>query len=222
LLETTKLINKAYFDDEFHLIIIYGPLRYGKSSLACQILSEVYKTWDVDVLKQYIGFHPKNVLKKWADLRGEKRKAFLWDDAGLWLHALDWQSPFVKATGKYLNVAGTDWAGLILTTPAPTWVSKKIRGVPQAITLKVRKVTGDPAYTHLRQAVAYRFWLAPDLKHTGVFKLYIENYGKYMPNKFYEWYKPYRDRFALEAKQLMSKELKEVEDKEIISAAYTI
>jgi len=204
---TTKRIKEAYIEDEFYLIIIYGPLRYGKSSLAVQILAEVYGTWDLDVLKKYIGFHPKEVLTHWAELKG-KHKAYVWDDAGLWLHALEWNSPFVRAAGKYLNVAGTDWAGLILTTPLPTWISRKIRGIPQATTIKVRKVTAKQGQEHLRQGVAYRFWQAPDMKKSGVHKLYIENFSKMMPDNFYEWYKPKRDKYAQMAKRLMRKELR--------------
>jgi hypothetical protein len=205
---TTKLILDAFYKDEFVLVIIYGPLRYGKSSLAFQILAEVYKTWDLNVLRQYIGFHPKDVLSSWMKLSGQKRKAYVWDDAGLWLHALDWNSPFVKQVGKYLNVGGTDWGGLILTAPLPTWISRKIRGIPQAITLKVVKTfaTGS-SQEHLRKATAYRWWLAPDMKHTGVHKIFEEHFSCMLPQPFYDWYKPYRDQFAVQAKQLMALEL---------------
>lgn len=135
-----------------------------------------------------------------------KQKAFVWDDAGLWLNALDWNSPFVKATSRYLNVAGTDWGGLIMTAPLPTWISKKIRGIPQAITLKVRKVS--KAMPDNREAIAYRFWTAPDMKHTGVHKLWIEKFTRMMPDPFYWWYKPLRDTYADMAKKLMRKEVK--------------
>jgi len=206
---STQKILEAFANDEFHLIIIYGPLRYGKSSLAMQILAEVYNTWDLDILRQYIGFHPRDVLQRWMKFKG-KQKCFVWDDAGLWLHAVDWNSPFVKATGRYLNVAGTDWGGLILTTPLPTWVSKKIRGLPQAITLKVKKVSSNPRRKHMRKATAYRWWMAPDMKHTGVRKIFEENFSCMMPDPFYEWYKPFRDSFSSQAKLLMAEELKKL------------
>jgi len=199
-------IREAFKRDEFILVIIYGPLRWGKSALAMQVLAELYGTWNYEILKNYIGFHPAKVLKQWVAFSGKKQLAYCWDDAGLWLHALDWNSPFVKATGRYLNVAGTDWGGLILTTPLPTWISKKIRGIPQAITVKVRKTSGNQP-DH-REGIAYRFWTAPDMKHSGVHKIFIEKFTRMMPNEFYSWYKPLRDSYAKLAKQLMAKELK--------------
>lgn len=208
MLTTTYFINEAYKKDEFELIIPYGELRVGKSSLAFQILAEVYGTWDVDFLKQYIGFHPAEVLKKWTSFGGEKQKCFVWDDAGLWLHALDWNSPFVKAAGKYLNVAGTDWGGLILTAPLPTWISKKIRGIPQATTLKIVRVSANPSQLTLRKATAYNWWTAPDMKHSGVHKRYEESFDVMLPQEFYSWYKPYRSQFTDMAKEVMKDELK--------------
>lgn len=205
----TIRINKNFYEDEFTLFIIYGPLRYGKSSLAFQILAEVYKTWDPEILKNYIGFHPEQVLDHWSTIRG-KIKAYVWDDAGLWLHALDWTDPFIKSVGKYLNVAGSDFAGLILTTPLPTWISKKVRGLPQAITLRVRKVSGMPSQKNIRQAVAYRYWLSPDLKHSGVKKIFIEQYNKMLPERFYNWYKPFRDKYTVLAKGIMRENLKKL------------
>lgn len=227
MLETTRLIKQSMIDDEFSLVIIYGPLRYGKSSLACQILAELYETWDPEILKRYIGFHPKDVLEKWTKFK-KKQLAFLWDDAGLWLHALDWNSEFVKAVGKYLNVAGTDWGGLILTTPLPTWISKKIRGLPQAITIRIRKMSASsPKWRNMREGVAYRFWKAPDLKHTGVKKIYKEVYSRMLPDHFYNWYKTYRDHFTRMAKVMMihnlnslPKEIRDYEDP-IISGLQT-
>ena len=204
---TTDLIKKAFTKDEFHLIIIYGPLRWGKSSLAIQILHELYGTWDPEILKKYIGFHPAQVLRDWASFP-DKTLGYVWDDAGLWLHALEWNSPFVKSTGKYLNVAGTDFGGLILTAPLPTWVSKKVRGVPQAITMKVKKVAGNRWQENLRRATAYRWWKAPDMKHTGVHKLYEEEFDVMLPDRFYTWYKPRRNYYAKLAKKTMWENLK--------------
>jgi len=188
LFVTTDLIRKAFQKDEFHLIIIYGPLRWGKSSLAMQILHEVYDTWNPENLSKYVGFHPAQVLRDWSSFN-EKIMAYVWDDAGLWLHALDWNSPFVKATGKYLNVAGTDFGGLILTSPLPTWISAKVRGIPQAVSIKIKKVAGNKWQQDLRRGTAYRWWMAPDMKHSGV-------------------YKPRRDYYAKLAKKLMRENLK--------------
>ena len=85
----------------------------------------------------------------------------IWDDAGLWLMALEHWHPFVRAVIKYLNVARTNWASLIFTTPLPTWVIKKIRGFPQAVTLKIIKTRSDKEYPNReRMARAFRYWVS--------------------------------------------------------------
>lgn len=207
MLVTTRMIKQAFNTDQFFLFIIYGPLRYGKSSYASQVLAELFGTWDPEVLKNYIGCEPREVLNRWMTQR-KKELAYCWDDAGLWLHALEWNSPFVRAVGKYLNVAGTDWGGLILTAPLPTWVAKKIRGIPQAITIKIMKCSGHQPTRRI--ARAYRHWTHPDMKKTGVKKIYEDEFDVMLPQNYYDWYRPYRSQFARTAKQLMYDELKTV------------
>lgn len=216
------MIEYAWKRDEFILAIIYGPLRFGKSALAFQCLSELYGTWDHNFLRRYIGFHPAQVLKQWSEFQ-EKQKVYVWDDAGLWLNALEWNHPFTVAVSKYLNVAGTDWAGLILTAPLPTWISKKIRGIPQAITLKVFKTSGPGGDEDLRGATIYRFWTAPDMKKTGVWKIDEEEFTRMMPDPFFAWYKPLRDKYAKMAKALMAKAYKTTQEKidEALGEMYT-
>lgn len=207
ILVTTRLIQQAFKTDQFVLVIVYGPLRIGKSSYALQVLAELLGTWDWNVLKNYIGCDPHQVLDRWMTVT-KKEIVYVWDDAGLWLHALDWNSPFVRSVGKYLNVAGTDWGGLILTAPLPTWVSRKIRGVPQAITIKIIKKSGHAPT--MRIARAYRWWTHPDMRKTGVKKVYEDDFDIMLPNETYIHYKPFRETFARTAKQLMYDQLKTI------------
>lgn len=207
MLITTRMIKQAFRNDQFYLFIIYGPLRWGKSSYAAQVLAELYHSWDPEVLKNYMGCDPRDVLKRWR-AQTKKELAYVWDDAGLWLHSLDWNSPFVRSVGKYLNVAGTEWAGLILTTPLPTWIAKKVRGIPQAISIKIMKCSGHQP--NRRIARAYRWWTHPDMKKTGVKKIYEDLFDVMLPEQFYEWYKPYREYFAKMAKQMAYDDLKTI------------
>jgi len=192
----------------------YGPLGIGKSSFACKVTGEVYGTpkqpnWEA--VKTHIVFHPKDFVTKTEEMmqKGQKDKVLIWDDAGLWLLALEHWHPFVRSTIKYLNVARTNWAALIFTTPLPSWVIKKVRGFPEAITIKIMKASSDTSNpSRQRIGKAYRFWTSPDMKRSGVMEIYREKFTAIMPNDFY-WlfYKPLRDTYAAQAIAGMRREL---------------
>lgn len=209
-------INRLYRNDECKVIMPYGGLGYGKSALAFKVGAEVLGTLkepDYETLKDYIVFHPQDFLDISLNHRGME-KFIIWDDAGVWLHALDYNHPFVKAVGRYLSVARTDWAALILTTPLPTWIANKVRSLPDAITVKIIKTANSKKnwkYKY-RLAKAFRFWVLPDLKKTGVNPLWEDEFSAMLPDEFYKWYKPLRDKYALMAKQIMAAELKRLMD----------
>jgi len=214
--QTSLEIQRLYKWDEFKTIIPYGPLGCGKSTYAIKVLAEVLGSPgepDYESVKDYIVFHPRDFIDRCMHHEG-REPAIIWDDAGLWLHALDFNDPFVKAVGKYISVARTDWAAIIFTTPLPTWIFSKVREVPDAITIKIKKtIEGNKKKYRYRQAVAYRFWKAPDLKHSGVKSLWIDEFKGMLPDSFFKWYKPLRDRYATLAKHTMDTELKRIIDK---------
>jgi len=212
---TCELIEEAYKKDECKVFIPYGPLGIGKSTFACKVVAELYAkngkpNWEA--VKSHIVFHPSEFVEKCSNLmeRGEKDKALIWDDAGLWLLAMEHWHPFVRAVVKYLNVARTNWAALIFTTPLPTWVIKKVRGFPQAVTLKIIKASSDKSHPHRpRIARAFRYWVTPDMKKSGVKEIYNDKFNALMPNDFYwEFYKPLRDTYAQRAIMGMKEEIK--------------
>lgn len=222
---TTKRINKSYYADECNVFLPYGPLGIGKSAYACKVVAEVYgekgkPNWEA--VKDHLVFHPKDFVEKCVKLmeHNKKDKALIWDDAGLWLFALDYNHPFIKAVIKYLNVARTNWGALIFTTPLPTWVLKKIRGFPQAISLKIIKQREDEhrvSNPRPRIANAYLYWISPDMKRSGVKKIYDDKFSAMMPNDFYwNWYKQRRDDYARQAINIMYKELSGLE-KELVT-----
>ena len=218
-LVTAHLINKAYYRDEFKLFIVYGPLGIGKSAYALKVAKEVYDDWDT--VKNHIVFHPEDFVARCLSMseKGKRDKVLVWDDAGLWLFAMDFTNPFIKAILKYMNVARTNWGALILTTPTPTWVLYKMRTFPQTINIKITKMeSGDtPGHTtprRMRIARAYRSWVAPDFKKQGVRTIYEDHYDAMLPNDlFWDWYKPLRDSYAKQAAQLMQTELNKVSEK---------
>jgi len=211
---TAQEIETAFRRDECHIFLPYGPLGIGKSSFAIKVVAEVYGKDgqpNYEAVKSHLVFHPRDFVAKCSQMmeRGEKDKVLIWDDAGLWLFALDYHHPFVKAVIKYLNVARTNWGSLIFTTPLPTWVLKKIRGFPQATTLKITKSETDSRYPYRpRIANAYRYWISPDMKKSGVKGIYQDKFNAILPQVFYwEWYKPLRDSYAAQAVAAMSKHL---------------
>ena len=221
---TAKIINAYYPPEEFEMFIVYGPLGYGKSAysikVGVEVLQAIYKVSEEEaweLIKQFIVFHPKQFFDKIEEIeRTVKRVPFLiWDDAGLWLYALDWNDPFVEAVGKYLNVARTHLASLICTTPLPKWIFKKLRNFPQATIIKIMKETGAPGEARWRRiAQAYISWIHPDMKHSGVRRIYRDYFKCKLPTEFYlEWYKPLRDTYEDMALALMKEQWQKIESK---------
>lgn len=217
---TSHLVDKAYYRDEFKLFIIYGPLGIGKSAYALKVAHEVYDgSWDQ--VKAHVVFHPEDFVNRCLDMseKGKRDKVLIWDDAGLWLFAMDFTNPFIKAILKYMNVARTNWGALILTSPTPTWVLYKMRTFPQLINIKITKKQdetqpGNTTYRRPRIGRAYRSWVAPDLKKQGVHTIYEDEYDATLPNDVYwDWYKPLRDSYAKQAAIMMKSELAKVSDK---------
>ena len=233
---TGKILDCLYPPEEFRLITAYGPLGYGKSTLSCKIVVDVLKIWyrhtslDYDdpeeldfraweMLKQFIVFHPEQFFQKLHDVREisktQRIPSLIWDDAGLWLYALDWNDPFIIRVGKYMNVARSRLGSVIMTTPTPDYIFKKIRKFPQAINLSIYKVTGKKTGMgpYLRQAKAY-------LQYYNIVKgyrvrgpIYYEDFSCLMPDWFYEWYKPLRDAYEKIALDMMMEEWNKTKEK---------
>jgi hypothetical protein len=214
---TAYNVNHAYYRDEFSLFMVYGPLGIGKSSYAIKVMAEVLgekNKPDYNKVKDYMVFHPQDFVEKCYKMaeQGQRDKAIIWDDAGLWLFALDFKNPFIQAIIKYLNVARTNWGAFILTTPTPSWIIYKLRSFPQSVTIKILKVNDDMGRRQrLRVGRAYRFWVMPDMKKTGVRVLYEDYFDAMLPDDVYhDWYQPLRATYAREAALLARKEMEKL------------
>lgn len=185
-LVTTHKIKQAHAHNECQNFIIYGPLGYGKTSYAVQVLMEVYNTSDVNILKNYYAHTPVEMLKM---LQGfdKQMPAIVWDDAGVWLYYMDYANPLVKHFGRNLQMVRTKVASILFTTPNPTLILGKLRNFPQTLTLKVRKTSGNPYNQNDRRVTAYQSWLLPDLQKLRVKKLYVDDFDVMLPYDVYDY-----------------------------------
>jgi len=211
-LALARLICKAYRLDDFLLVIIYGPLRMGKSAYAMKVMGQVYeyfkgKPLSPDLVRDYMGFHPSEVIERWLELGDKRIPMYVWDDAGYWLYSLDWHDPLLKAIQKYMNVIGTDMNCLMLTTPDPTWILSKILNMPGTIRGEIMKNRGGLSYSDAPSVVfsrycrGYKPYRMPDLKKTGVNVLWEDDFSCRMPDDVWAYYYPLRRGYALRAKQ---------------------
>ena len=215
-LRMAEFVDRLYYDDEATIGLAYGGfLGTGKSAYCIKVAAEVLGSHpgfpenkpSYEAVKNILDFTPK----LWVDRvlkMGHREKIDILDDMGLWWFALDWYDPFVKAAIKYLNVARTDWAFVFGNTPSPRLVVSFVQHFPELIRVKIIKEgsnINNPSKPRI--ARAYQVWATPDLKKTGVKKMFEDRYNAMLPNDFFRWYKPLRDHYATLAKQLMLKQL---------------
>lgn len=230
-LSLSRRALKYFFNDGFLPVIIYGELRSGKSAYAIKVLIEILSYLrgfkiTYDKLKQWFGFHPRDVVETWMN-NTEKQPCYVWDDAGFWLFSMDWHDPMLIAIQKYLNVIGTDYGCLILTTPDPSWVLSKFSTLHGMIRVKIVHANGSDedlesnpsdSMKFRRIATGYKPYKSPDFKKTGVNKVFRDEFSCKIPDDIYKDYKPNRDHFAHLAKEMMmnalskKRKLSELED----------
>jgi len=238
MLSSTKLVleswkadlNRKRAPEGFVLMTVYGPLRLGKSTYAfktgVQTLMQLYGleedgrggAWDE--LKRYIIFHPEHFFQKRKEMdeKGLERIPFLiWDDAGLWLYALDWYDPFINAFLKELNVIGTRIGALILTTPSPKFILRKLRDFPDSINVRIID-DGVENDIWRRIAKSYKQWFLPDGK-SRVRLEFEDVFSALMPDTFFKWYKPQRDAYEKLALKLVQEKWEQLKSKSRVLAS---
>lgn len=217
MLELAREIVRCHLNGDFRFIIVYGRQRVGKTAYVIKSMNEalnflygtnLYKTYKED-LSLYMGWHPLDVTNYWLNLV-EKIPCYTWDDAGMWLFALDWQDPILQSIIKYLNVVGTDISVLILTTPEIDWVLSKIRKMEEIFKIKIMKARGSKKLAMLtdsvrfaRLAKAYKPWSYPDGKGGGVNLEFADRFSCKLPQPLYDFYNPIRELYADIAKRVM-------------------
>ena len=219
MLAGAKFIIELFNNDEFKPILIQGDHGFGKTSYANTLMAEVHSINnggipDWKVIRKYIGYEPEEVLDTLESIPiGERWYCYHWDDAGTFLHSLDFQDPFVKAVGKYMNVARTDLASMLFSTIRVEDISSKIRGIRNAIIVDITKEGCDKYHPNRRSARAYierKTWKGRPWKDYQ----WQEYFNCHVPDSFYRWYKPKRDKYAARAKEIARKKWKDRKDKD--------
>ena len=192
---TVDLIKRAYRNNECNSVIVYGGRGKGKTSFGIQALMELENTDDIDILKKYIFFDPAEFLIKIKQLK-HRARAIMWDDAGVWLYYMDFQSGLLKSVSKLMQLIRTRTASVIYTTPTPTLILGKLRNFPETKTLRVSKIGGQkessfpdhPYKNNMRRVTAYQSYMLPDLHKQRVRKLYVDDFNCILPNHIFKWY----------------------------------
>jgi len=220
MLDGAKFIIELYDNDEFKPLLIQGDHGFGKSSYANTLMAEVFSIFNHGspnwkVVKHLIGYNPEEVLDTLDKIPRHKRwYCFHWDDAGTWLHSLDFQDPFVKAVGKYMHVVRTDLACMIFSTINISDVSSKVRGIRDAIMIDITKEGKDKTHPNRRTARAYilrKTWKGREWKDYQ----WEEYFNSHVPDDFYfGWYKKKREEYARQAKQIARKKWEHRKEKQ--------
>lgn len=216
------MANAAYINNEMQPFIVYGPYGYGKTSYAIKFLAEVYgkynpqgmciePNYDWIEIKKHIYFHPTDFLAKLLSMAGKenRERAIVFDDAGVALSSYSWHDKFVATFAKYLNVVRTHFNCVMFTSPDPVCIIKRVRGMPQLITIKIYKSNSGnvPSHRWLRQAQGYRWWKLPDGKKSGVKPIFMDKFSAKLPDDLYVQYMEMRRDYADYAVLMMKKEL---------------
>ena len=206
---TVNAIRSWYINDEFRPMIVQGFHGYGKSSFAAYVASEIYGTWNWSFLKNYIVFHPREFLEKIMKVK-QKHPLIIWDDSGYWLNSMDFHNKFVKAVGKYMQVARIDWACIMFTSINASDVIRKVRGIEGRYKIKITKNGSSHLDPHRRTATTYEYWESPDGSQYGETGLYDERFKAWMPGQYYDGYLPYRRSFTQQAKRTIRDHIKDI------------
>jgi hypothetical protein len=225
-----QLIAKMHVHGRTKNLLLYGEPRIGKSSYILQVLEELaeklpdlYGPRDKALLVQlakvrnipdpeknwwrvFLVFKPEQFIQLIQFLLATNITAIMimWDDAGLWMFALDWNDPRIKGAMKFMQVSGTVCSGLVLTTPALGMVLKKITQLEGILIGKVVKRTGSDRGWALRKAKLYKNILQPWGKRYNPPEL-EDDFNVMLATELYRWYDPIRRAYVKEALDLLAK-----------------
>lgn len=155
--------------------------------------------------KEYFAFKPEEFLLATADIE-EKIPMGIVDDAGMWLNTMDYQNPFVKAVGRFFEVARTKYGAIVFTCSDLKQIFTKLRNMPHVYTIRIIKESGGNPDSRI--GIIHEGWESEDLKRSGRSVLLFDGFVAHMPEPFFDWYYPIRTKLADEGTAQMIHEFK--------------
>lgn len=172
------------------------------------INSDEMFTYNWKKTKDMFVFKPEDFINKTVSVK-KKVPCCVVDDAGMWLNSMDYQNPFVKAVGRFFEVARTKYGAIIFTCSDLKQVFSKLRNMPHVYTIRVIK----EGHGESRIGIIHEGWESEDLKKSGRTKLLFDGFIAEMYDPFYRWYQPIRVGLANEGTELMWKEFEKLMNK---------
>lgn len=231
----SRRLARNYYEDECEIFLVYGmPEGIGKSAYVHHVLADIIgyqechdkerlkwmwedKTEDVVVwdsdwesTKRSVLYLPKDVVLRCKTMliKGQREVGFHWDDGGTWLNAMEWQDPFVVAFMEYLSLARSNWGGVIISTPVDEWVLKKLHSSVGILRIPIMKLGANYKNPlRPRRATCYKIIKYPNRVRHYWKTQFTDDFTAIMPDDFYRWYKPNRDKYALMATLKMDRAL---------------
>ena len=115
----TNLIKAGIYGNKHNVIVIWGELGLGKTTLALQLLEYIYKDWDKVFKHNLFTFHEIKDRIKDAIMRNIRIDAMNWDDLAVYFHraAIQYMHPDVQDFFSKYNFIRPYLANLFITVP---------------------------------------------------------------------------------------------------------
>ena len=159
------------------------------------------KLWnpDYDAVKGLLKYEPADVVSWLTNMlvKGLRVPMWQWDDGGTWLNTMEYSDQFVIAFMEFLSLARSVCGLVVISTPVEEWVLKKLHTASGIIHAPVIKLKDDRYTWKPRQCRAYKKVRFPSYTKYIPQYQWEDNFSAIAPDKFYEWYKPIRDHYAL-------------------------
>lgn len=199
MLAITRYMEANYYRDQFGLFIIYGQQGIGKSVYSIMAMQELGIDW-----KTHMFFRADEFLErvKKAYYNREKIKALCLDDAGVAVFAYNWHNRWVKAFVQFINIARPTVANIILTTPNPSMLVKKLTTLDCFYVKVVKDVSDTQHGQEWRVAKGYKNILLPSGRKL-VKQVFEDKFKAKLPKEIFEDYTEYRYTYVYDVIQEM-------------------
>jgi len=184
--------------NEMRVIIVEGYQGVGKSLYTLLVASQVYNTQSWAKLQRYYVYDRQEFLDL-VKTKKTKSPLLVWDDAGNWLHAQDYQKKDVISVCKYFQVARPHWGCIMLTTVDAEDIVSRIRNMKYRILIQIIK-NSNLKEPDRRMARIFTRWKSPDKTRKGEENEINENFYLHECDmNLYDEYEVYRNSFVHKA-----------------------